>query len=167
MTYKACSASCESHRVATLYGPHQRPASRPCRKPLRGISVGLCAALFLSALISGCGGADQQPESQVAGTVTFDGSPVKAGLINFEASAAGHAAQAKIEDGSFKVEAPIPPGSYKVSVTPPASGPPVPGESSPLPEAADIPEKYRTLESSDLKAEIREGDNNLEFKLTP
>lgn len=116
--------------------------------------------------LAGCSG-ESQPKGVVTGTVTYEGTPVKAGVVNFENSAAGQAAQATIVDGRFQVEVPIPPGIYEVSVTPPPSPPPTPGESTPPPDPADIPAKYRTLGTSDLTAEISEGTNELKFELTP
>ncbi|MFO0864180.1 MAG: hypothetical protein U0744_05915 [Gemmataceae bacterium] len=101
--------------------------------------------------------------------MTVDGKPAAGATIVFENAAAGIATTASIEGGAFEVktiEGPgLPVGSYKVAVRP--GGIMKPGEEVPLatqkgPAAASgppIPEKYRTVATSGLAADVKPGTN--------
>jgi hypothetical protein len=81
----------------------------------------LCWIVVLS--LTGCGGADPFERYEVAGTVTYQGSPVQHGTLRFEPHATVGAeaptAYGKIEEGAFLIpreEGPIE-GKYKVYVS--------------------------------------------------
>lgn len=121
--------------------------------------------LMMGLNLSGCNeGGQQVPTSKVMGTVTFQGSPVEDGRINFESDPPGYGAAGEIKQGAFEIKD-VPLASYKVTVTPPLPAPPVPGEKPADTDPADIPAKYRTPTTSDLTAEIQAGDNALTFEL--
>ena len=68
--------------------------------------------LFVCAVLTGCG----DGKSNVTGTVTFDGQPVKSGSITFVKSEGGQVREgAVIKDGSFETS--VPPGKYKIEIT--------------------------------------------------
>ncbi|HEX6961089.1 MAG TPA: hypothetical protein VF175_04430, partial [Lacipirellula sp.] len=74
-------------------------------------------------LLFGCGGGE--PVTEVHGTITFNGKPVTAGLINFQAEG-GQPLGGEIQsDGTYRYE--LPPGEYQVRIdTPPAASANVP-----------------------------------------
>ena len=123
----------------------------------------LAAVLFLSA---GCSG----PETgRVAGKVTLGGTAVTKGSIAFEDAAAGVSVNASLQsDGSYVVRTHdrdgLPPGTYKVAVTPSTFGDgEVPLVTDPSAKAAspqsEIPQKYRSTATSGLTATVKAGDN--------
>jgi hypothetical protein len=126
----------------------------------------------LLALLGGlavCGCGRGRAIAPLSGSVAFNDQPVKAGKVNI-ASGQGFAASAAITNGRFRFKTQygegVPPGPYKVSITPasmsdkeylevlagrrPDSKPP----------DADIPAKYRDFATSDLRAEVKPGDDN-------
>jgi hypothetical protein len=118
------------------------------------------------ALMVGCG--DSQPT--LTGVVTLDGAPLTTGNIAFLPTGEGAGASATIgSDGSYDVRTGsvrgLAPGDYVVTVS--ANGPPVtkPGSDLPLPGKLLTPKKYSTSQSSDLRANVQPGDNNLNFDL--
>jgi len=129
---------------------------------------GLVLAMLLSS--SGCTGRRGPPTGEVAGRVTFEGKPVGDGLVFFMNSDAGAGDEAALnKDGTFAIKTPLPVGEYKVSVFPRVErkqverrGPEVGVER----QAVDIPQRYRTIGTTDLKATVKEGKNeiNLEMK---
>jgi hypothetical protein len=84
----------------------------------RGL-LGMLAVTALAPL--GCGGAeDNLPREPIAGTVTFNGEPLKSGTIQFVPMAGkdGVSSGGMITDGSFRVNrdvGPIP-GKYNVMI---------------------------------------------------
>jgi hypothetical protein len=124
----------------------------------------LVAAVVLC--LSGCGRSGPAL-GEVAGKVTFESKPVREGRISFT-SEQGGAGDAEFRDGAYALKAPLPVGDYKVMVSPlivrqkvEGKGPVV-GVEKPAP---DIPEKYRTVGGTDLKATVKEGKNALDFNL--
>lgn len=127
------------------------------------IVLPLCAFLGLTGCRNG------PAVGRVSGKVTFEGKPVKQGRVSFQNPQTGVAEEAVLDkDGNFSVRSALPVGEYKVIVFPlivhekaEARGPVV-GVERPAP---DIPEKYRTIGSTDLKATVKEGDNDLAFDM--
>ncbi len=72
----------------------------------------LCCVLI--SLAAGCSG--DTKSGVVSGNITFDGAPLKSGIIRFD-PVDGHAATAEaiITDGKFSAE--VPPGEKRVSIT--------------------------------------------------
>ena len=82
------------------------------------------------------------------------------GQVQFSSEELGVGALATLDSsGGFKIEAPIAVGKYKVTVIPPE--PPAPEENvePKIKEYPNIPEFYRNAETSDLTAEVTEGEN--------
>jgi hypothetical protein len=125
----------------------------------------LILAVFL--YLSGCGGS--APVGEVAGKVTFKGRPVGEGRVTFQNLQTGAADEAELNnDGAYAIKSPMPVGEYKVMVSPlivrkqvDGKGPVVGVEKA----APDIPDKYRTIGSTDLKETVKEGKNELNFDL--
>ena len=121
--------------------------------------------LGCAVLLAGC---DQQESiGTVAGKVTIDGQPLTAGSVVFSNQTAGISIQANLgPGGAYQVrshdKAGLPPGSYRVAVTPTVIGngeTPLAGK--PLPEAPPllIPVKYNDVKTSGLTAEVKAGEN--------
>jgi hypothetical protein len=124
--------------------------------PLAGTLLWLC----------GCG--TGKPMGEVSGKVTFEGKPVAEGMVSFMNPTAGTGGEGQLKDGRYSLTAPLPPGEYKVMVIPlivrqqeGGKGPKV-GVEQPAP---DIPEKYRAIGTTDLKATVKEGPNTLDFDM--
>ena len=135
----------------------------------------LHAILAVLVLAAGC---SHETLGQVNGQVTVDGKPLNIGSILFQNAAAGVSINANIaEDGTFVIKTfdknGIPPGVYQVAVRPDTFGDPEtplvgqPIKPKPKP-SVDVPEKYRSLDSSGLKATVNPGVNPpFEFDLKP
>lgn len=116
----------------------------------------------------------------VKGTVTIDGSPLAKGTIIFEANGL-RPATARIENGqivevtTYKTGDGAPVGSHKVAISANEDGASAvvenPGEAK-VPDVnymsgkSLIPAHYNDPNTSGLTAEIKRGDNVLDFKLT-
>jgi hypothetical protein len=105
---------------------------------------------------------------EVSGRVTFESKPVAEGLVTFMNPGGGTGGEGQLKDGTYALSAPLPPGEYKVMVMPlverrrdGGKGPEV-GVEKPAP---DIPQKYRTIGTTDLKATVKEGRQEVNFDL--
>jgi hypothetical protein len=127
----------------------------------------LAFAVGLAGIL-GCG--KYTPAGEVSGQVTFKGKPVAEGLVSFMNAEAGTGGEGRITNGTYSLAAPLQPGEYKVTVMPlvvrqqdGGRGPEV-GVEKPAP---DIPNKYRTIGTTDLKASVKPGKNEVNFDLKP
>lgn len=136
-------------------------------KPLRGSCfVGLAVAVLF---LSGCGSGRPKTAS-VHGKVTYKGQPVPRGTVTFIPDG-GTAATGEIgSDGSYtlttfrKGDGAIP-GTHKVVITAMQDRSSQPLEAwSPLAPPI-IPTKYMNLSTTDLRAEVKEGENVCDFVL--
>lgn len=130
---------------------------------------------ILALLLPGCSG----PETgHVAGKVTVGGKALTQGTVLFEDAKAGISVNAKLQnDGSYTVKTfdrdGLPPGTYKVAVTPSTFGdgdaPLVTDPAAQAPTSrSEIPQKYRTTATSPLTATVKIGANEpFNFDLTP
>lgn len=124
----------------------------------------------LSAItMTGCGsGVSETPRGDISGKVTFQETPVTDGTVNFFSGKTGIAAGAKLDsEGTFSIPDGIEIGTYTITITPPyVEEPPglSPAESKPK-EFKEIPEKYRSGETSGLTAEVKSGANHFEFDM--
>lgn len=117
----------------------------------------------------GDGGAEAPPIATVSGKVTFDGTAVSEGVVNF--NGVGFGAQATLgSDGTYELTSQygsgIPLGSYKISIEPPP--PETKPDTAELVDAGDfenIPKKYRSPETSGFTAEVKEGSNTFDFDM--
>lgn len=145
---------------------------RPFLRRCSGRVLALVAAVFLSANGVGCGGGGEQGPAlySVKGNVTFDGTPIEKGRIQFRvAEGEGRAYSAEIADGAYQLKTEA--GKMNVEVT---ASRIVPGkfsepaspdeEPQPLGEMY-IPENYNT--QTTLEAEVKASDDNeIPFTLT-
>lgn len=129
------------------------------------------AALLGCFLMVGCGPV-AKPTGKLQGAVTFDGTPVKDATIQLHSAKTGEGFSAKLDvGGKYTFESPVTTGEYRVAIIP-AFVPPVAGAggktppSEKPPERKDIPERYRTTTKSDLKVDVKTGDNTFDAKLT-
>ena len=133
-------------------------------------------AMLLAVAASGCGGgagdADSRARGDVSGTVTIDGQAYTQGAVRFHSTTTvGEVFGAELQEGGkFELGESIPVGSYKVTLSPPASGPVMGEDGSMRPPTAEemknpVPTKYQSAESSDKTVEIKEGDNPLTIDL--
>lgn len=121
----------------------------------------LFATLFSLSTLAGCGTPPPLVVPEVKGTVTLNGTALTEGTINFTSRHSGNAAIAHLgPEGKFTVAGGIVPGEYTVTITPPTPTP-----EDPTPKTSDIPEKYRTEETSDLTAKISGTTSDLKFEL--
>ena len=140
--------------------------------------------------LAGCGGADRDNLAAVSGKVTVDGKPVSEGSIRFYPSR-GRMAIGEIVDGQYTLRtyeendgAII--GEHKVTVKALVTKPKRIPKFNPPPDATPaqikeleiellegmeaaflwiVPEKYSTLSTSPLTAEVKPGENSINFPL--
>lgn len=133
---------------------------------VRGNSVWL---LVFCLALAGCGGSTERPAMlAVAGKVTFEGAAVGEGKVAFFDPSTGLGGEGALgSDGSYKLEAPA--GTYKVSITPPMqvvdAGPNSP-PSEEYKKVDNIPDRYRSPDSSGLSATISSDKLTHDFTLT-
>jgi hypothetical protein len=132
-------------------------------------------AAALAVLLAGCSG---EPVGYVSGKVTLNDRPVTEGSVVFENAEAGISVSVPLQsDGSYEVRTydrkGLPPGSYKVAVTPATMGEgktPLavdPSQTAAAPPSI-IPPQYHSTATSDLTATVKQGDNPpIDFDLKP
>ncbi len=145
---------------------------------VRACIVGPLIVLLL--VVSGCA-EKETVRGVVHGRVTLGSKPVTGASVFFENTETGVAMNAPLDqDGRYEVKsyqgAGLPPGIYRVAVTP--GGVMKPEESlvlagdakaarAKLPVTA-VPEKYHKTTTSGLTVDVKEGDNpSFDFILTP
>lgn len=124
---------------------------------------GLAATVGLLAAITGC-----DLGSAVAkgtGKVTYKGTPITAGEVNFFSKEKGVGGVTKIEtSGVFTLPEGLTPGQYAVYVTPPVTPPPPPG--TPVPTTpSPIPLKARDPATSGVVVALQGGSNEVNVEL--
>jgi hypothetical protein len=133
-------------------------------------SKNVSSCLLMTVLLfAGCGGGTSQPKSaSVTGKVTFQDKPVTEGRLTFMSNISASSVEVTSE-GTYLLTEGVPPGKYKVVVTPPSiTKPPMVGEPAPVMKKYDnIPEKYRSETSTPLFADIKDGDNTVDLELKP
>ena len=135
-------------------------------------SIHPSVSLFLSGLllvVAGCSSQEYAGPKRygVSGSVTFDGTPVQTGMINFVSQGEGRSASGAIENGRYIIEENQGPtvGNYKVEVygyeTVGTSEDP---DVSPT-QKEIVPKNYN--KETNLTAEVvADGDNTFDFTLT-
>ncbi|HJZ55506.1 MAG TPA: hypothetical protein VKE74_11130 [Gemmataceae bacterium] len=136
------------------------------------------AVVALCILLPGC--SDRTPLARVKGTVTLDGQPLRKGTITFESPgkrpATGTIVNGEITGVStYDPDDGVPVGEHKVAVTATEDAASAvvanPGEAK-APGAnymsgkSLIPTRYNNPGTSGLVAEIKKGENTVEFKLS-
>jgi hypothetical protein len=132
------------------------------------MSCGVLAAMIAVTAL-GCGSSNPRT-AIVRGKITYKGKPVPNGTVNFVPES-GTAAQGEIQpDGSYKLTtfrkddgAVV--GKHSVFIVAMQDmANRLPEERTPLPPPI-IPMKYTSLATSDLKAEVQEKENTIDFDL--
>ena len=135
-----------------------------------GSGLLVCLSLLTVIPLAGCGEGGKQPgpTGGVAGVVTFEDQPVTEGRVQFYSAQTGGGGMATLDQsGKFAMQDPILVGSYKVSILPPEEPAPESPTGTEPKEYPNIPEKYRTELTTDLTAEVKEGDNQFTFDMKP
>lgn len=115
---------------------------------------------------AGCGGGMTSAKGKVSGKVMVNGEPLILGSVNLFSSETGVAASVPLTpDGTYAMTEGIDVGKYQVTITPPSFGGDGVGSSSSFAKTSKIPEKYRSLPSSDLQVEVKKGENSFDFDL--
>jgi hypothetical protein len=107
----------------------------------------------------------------MSGAVTYEGQPIPEGLVVVSNSQAGVYLTAKVKNGSYEIKTAkggIPPGEYRVAITPPLVDHPVGPilERPKLAKYAQIPNRYRDESTSNFTAQLKEGENVVDFNMT-
>lgn len=127
------------------------------------------ALLLLVAL--GCSHSDNPKTYPVDGKVSFKGQPITSGMVLLTPTDSGHAATGNLEkDGSFRLTTfqkndGAVAGKYQVAIQVfPTEGAGLPGAEF-AGKTPPVPLKYGSPASSGLTAEIKAGENHLDFAL--
>jgi hypothetical protein len=129
------------------------------RSPLAFAAVVVC-------IIAGCGKYD----STVAGSVLLDAQPLGGGMATFHPVEGGPAVYGVIrDDGTYELstgnEKGLKPGEYKITVVRTDNPPTAPGQTPSIGRLV-TPEKYSRLETTDLRATIELGANEIPLNLS-
>src|SRR5262245_54558099 len=124
--------------------------------------------VLLLALSAGCG--DNRPKTAVVrGTVNYKGKPVPNGTVSFVPSSGPKATGEIGPDGSYQLTtfrkgdgAVL--GEHKVVIVAMQKNDPNIEAFTPLPPPI-VPTKYTSLATTDLKAEVRDQENTINFDL--
>jgi hypothetical protein len=114
------------------------------------------------AMLAGCG--SSKPMGTVKGTVTLNGQPYADASVVFLSLTSGQASSVDIQaGGTFQLPAPLPADTYTVYLAPKAGNPS--DEPKPVSIDAAVPDKYWNEAASDIKIEVKEGENNVQVEL--
>jgi hypothetical protein len=100
----------------------------------------------------------------VKGTVTLDGQPYADAAVVFLSMNSGQGASADIQaGGTFQLSSALPVDTYTVYLAPKA----VDASDEPKPVKIDegVPDKYWSEAASDIKIEVKEGENDVQVQL--
>ncbi len=125
----------------------------------------LFSALFCSSiLLTGCGGAveESKQRADITVTVTHAGAPVAAAELRLMMIGKGEGAMGLLNESGQVALSDVVLGDYAVVVTPPEGTPDNP---APQKEYPNIPKRYRNLQDSPLKADVKAGRNEFTFEL--
>ena len=121
--------------------------------------------LLLSLAAAGCG-PQGNPRGTVSGVVTYKDKPVTEGQVIFSAPERGQGASANLDaTGTYSIPEGVEVGEYKVLVTPPPSNVAAGGPKTAPKVYINLPEQYRNEATSDLEANVVEGENTFNFDL--
>lgn len=123
---------------------------------------------MLAALLGGCGGPSGPPRQPVVGMLTFNGKAVPDAQVAFQCPEQNVYFTAMTDpQGRFEVVAAsgdgLPAGAYQITVYPAPSDD---EEITEAPQRPDIPQRYRSTSTSDLKLTVAEGDNDFALEMT-
>lgn len=135
-----------------------------------------CSLIFRSVFVLAAAlctvGCDSSNLTKVTGKVTYNDKPVTAGTITFAAEDKPTAYGDIMSDGTYTLKTEKPgdgatPGAYRVFVVSMQDqGDKMPEDRSPLPPPM-VPNKYSSLATTDLTADVEGGKENvINFNLT-
>lgn len=118
--------------------------------------------LLTIVALAGCGGGPKNPSGEVAGSVVYRGKPLTKARIALNDSARGAGALVELDDtGHFQVPGTLPVGKYTITFMPPLGLSPLEAHAKGASEPTiDIPFKYASESTSDMKVEVKEGKND-------
>ena len=106
----------------------------------------------------GCG--KSEPMGTVQGKVLLNDAPYSDAAVVFTSLDTGRGGVAQIEaDGTFRIETPLPIGTYKVYLEPKFEEEET-AQPKPVAINDEVPAKYWDEFSSDISIEVGEGENN-------
>jgi hypothetical protein len=126
----------------------------------------LALSAVVVCLIAGCG----KHDSFVTGSVQLDAQPLGGGMVTFHPVGGGPAVYGMIrEDGTYELstgsEKGLKPGEYRITVVRTDNPPTAPGQTPSIGRLV-TPEKYNRLETTDLRATIEPGANEIPLNLS-
>jgi len=113
--------------------------------------------------LAGCSGdtpGPDRPRGNVTIKVTYGGAPVTEGQVDLESPGSGEGGGGTLNNEGVATIPNVAEGSYTVTVVPPPPDPrpPEPGETPPpVKEYPNIPQKFRMLNTSPLRVEVKKG----------
>lgn len=136
---------------------------------LQDIKPHLLLFAMIACIAAGCGGSDVESVEllTVTGKVSYEGTAIPEGTIQFEDASTGISSSSEIgRDGSYSLQ--VSKGNYKVTILPPVveveTGPDSPPAEE-LKQMPNIPENYRQSASSDLSATVNADGENHDFDM--
>lgn len=129
------------------------------------------ALAWLVAICSLAGCAQKPTVAVVTGTVTYRGNPVSGGIVMFVPPSGPTATGTIDSQGNYRISTfglgdGALPGTYPVSIRPVPPGGEMKQKRSPGTVTSDeLPSKYTDHRSSNLTAEVKEGNNVVNFDL--
>ncbi len=134
--------------------------------PSRKKSLTWCAIVVTGVLCLVCGGCGKsEPTGTVQGNVTWNDAPYADASVVFTSLDTGRGGVAPIQsDGTFRIETPLPVGTYKVYLEPKALEEEM-GQPQPIAMGGEVPAKYWDEASSDISIEVKEGENDVTVPL--
>ncbi|MFH1303578.1 MAG: hypothetical protein ABIK07_21190 [Planctomycetota bacterium] len=120
--------------------------------------------LCTSALLTACGGSAQEEKKRAAVTITVThaGTPVTDADLQMMMVGKGEGAMGTLNESGQVSLSDVVLGDYAVIVTPPEGTPDNP---APKKDYPNIPQKFRSLKDSPLKAAVKAGRNEFTFEL--
>lgn len=123
------------------------------------------AVVLLGLVIAGC--SQPIPTGTVKGNVTFNGESYIDAAVVFLSMQTGAASSSDIQpDGSYTLPDPLPTGTYNVYLAPKSIPDDVNGEPVPVYADKSVPEKYWSESSTDITAQVNEGENTIPIALS-
>lgn len=131
------------------------------------LTVVIVMLAVTSLTLTGCGGRRSKPKGTVEGKVTFQGQPYSNASIVFLSPDTGQGDSVNIQpDGSFRLSRPIEVGTYVVYLAPRADDDPM-AEPKPVSIDKTVPDKYWSEATSDIRVEVKTGNNQFDIQLNP
>ncbi len=118
-------------------------------------------ALIAASFLFSAGCSSKPATGVVVGSVSSKGQPVTEGEVHFFMAEKGVGAVAQIDaSGTYKLNAPLPAGTYTVAIVPPPPQPVDPKKGGPPPApSTSIPAKYQAPDTSGLTFTVQKGNN--------